>query len=106
MAGKCACPHGCNAECDEQARCPICWNGGKGCPLLLNLPVSKEWLARALAEAKDQERFRKQYLGNWPTSDEGLFLPKEIGVDERWINELDAKVRSACAGSKLKTEDI
>ena len=28
----CNCPHGCDRPCDEQGRCPFCWNEGKGCP--------------------------------------------------------------------------
>lgn len=33
---QCACPHICERECDEQARCPYCWNEGKGCPVLFH----------------------------------------------------------------------
>ncbi len=32
----CACPHGCKENCDEQGRCPTCWNNGKGCPILFH----------------------------------------------------------------------
>ena len=36
MSGLCGCPHGCKRECDDQARCPFCWNGGRGCPVLFH----------------------------------------------------------------------
>ena len=41
-AGGCGCPHGCGRKCDEQGRCPFCWNGGKGCPVLFHGGVDPE----------------------------------------------------------------
>jgi hypothetical protein len=66
VRAKCTCPHapgGCGRTCDEQARCPYCYNNGNGCPVLFHGAVDEPYRrAREILVADASQRGRpRQY---------------------------------------------
>lgn len=101
MPRLCGCPHGCNRECDEEGRCPFCWNNGKGCLVLFHAAIDEDQERKYL-----QARYDRLILkGVWARLQESGMLTS-LGIQSQSIPDRIRTLRDLEQFLKKKKQQI